>query len=112
MIIGQFTEAVDGFSGRLQSLLIDAELSIVPAQPSTTENAPEWRILLGAGEQGIEVGAGWNRTGKRAGAYIAVQIDDPSLGRALRANLVRSAQDDGSLQLLWSRRSPREQKQS
>lgn len=112
MIIGHFTATHEGYSGRLQSLLLDAELTIVPAQPSTTENAPEWRIWLGEAEHGVEVGAGWDRTGKRAGSYIAVQIDDPSLARALRANLVRSVEDERSHQLLWSRRAPREQMQS
>lgn len=112
MVIGEFTASADGYSGRLQSLLLNAELTIVPAQASTTQNAPDWRIFRTGDAHGAEVGAGWNRTGRGGRAYIALQIDDPSFARSLRANLVRSAQDERSYQLLWSRRPLRDVKQS
>ena len=110
MIIGNFESAQDGYAGRVQTLRVDAELNIVPAQPSDTENAPQWRVMLGEGEFAIEIGAGWNRTGARAGAYIAVQIDDPTLPKPLRANLVRSHNEPQQYQLLWSRPAARKAK--
>lgn len=105
MIIGSFVSSEAGFSGRLKCLSVDAALSIVPAAHSDTENAPDWRVFAGEGEAAIEVGAGWSRTGQRAGKFVAVQIDDPFLGRPIRANLVRIAQESEMHQLLWSRPS-------
>ncbi len=105
MMIGQFRASQDGYSGRISTLGIDAEISIVPAQPSDADTAPDWRILRGDSDSFVEIGAGWNRTGERAGAFIAVQIDDPHLPAPLRANLFRSTHDDAEHHLLWSRPS-------
>src|SRR3546814_8872684 len=93
---------------RLHTLTCDAAITIVRAQPSAAENAPEGRLLLGNAASGIEIGAGGNRTGERAGAFIAVQIDDPAFAVPLRANLLRASQKDGEHHLLWSRPSARE----
>ena len=107
MIIGCFQESANGFTGHLSTLTLDAMLAIVPAE-SAAENAPDWRVLLGDAESGTEVGAGWSRTGERAGSYVALQIDDPALGVPLRANLIRTAQHSDTHHLLWSRPAPRE----
>ena len=80
MIIGNFQSADDGFAGQIRTLLLDAMIAIVPAQPSAAENAPAWRVLLVEADTGIEIGAGWERRGERAGSYIALQIEDPALG--------------------------------
>ena len=64
--------------------------------------------MLGEADSRIEVGAGWDRTGERAGPYIALQIDDPALTASLRANLIRSARDDSEHHLLWSRPQPQD----
>jgi uncharacterized protein (DUF736 family) len=109
MILGTFAAAEHGYTGQIHTLLLGAELSIIAAQTNSTENAPDWRVLLGNADTGIEIGAGWNRTGKRAGEYIALQIDDPAFARPVRANLIRSAQDD-NYQLLWSRPAARSRK--
>lgn len=103
MMIGLFQPAPHGYSGRLRTLTIDAEISIVPAQPNDADNAPDWRVLLGDSDTGVEIGAGWNNTGERAGAFIAVQIDDPILPQPLRANLFRSTQNKDAHHLIWSR---------
>lgn len=103
MMIGCFRSVGGGFAGHLRTLTIDAEVAIVPAQSSDAENAPAWRVLLGSADDGVEIGAGWDRTGERAGPFIAVQIEDPLLEMPLRANLLRSARDDGDHHLLWTR---------
>lgn len=108
MLIGTFKKRGDGYAGRLRTLTCDAAVVIVRAQPSAAENAPEWRLFLDDAASGIEVGAGWNRTGARVGAFIAVQIDDPAFAVPLRANLLRASQDDGEHHLLWSRPAARE----
>lgn len=104
--IGSFTTTRDGFSGRLKTLTIDRALTLVPAEHSDAENAPDYRILAGEGDDTFEVGAGWKRTGDKAGAYVAVLIDDPALLQPLRANLFRSEQ--GEHVLMWSRGPRRE----
>jgi uncharacterized protein (DUF736 family) len=108
MIIGHFQTADDGYAGQIRTLLIDAMIAIVPAQPSDAENAPGWRVLLVEADDGIEIGAGWDRTGERAGSYVAILIDDPALGLPLRANLIRSARGGDEFHLLWSRPAPRD----
>ena len=108
MIIGNFQSADDGFAGQIRTLLLDAMIAIVPAQPSAAENAPAWRVLLVEADTGIEIGAGWERRGERAGSYIALQIDDPVLGMPIRANLLRSTQNEDEYHLLWSRPLPRD----
>src|SRR3546814_16826598 len=84
MLIGTFEVCGDGYAGRLHTLTCDAAITIVRAQPSAAENAPAWRLLLGDAASGIEIGAGWNRTGERAGAFIAVQTHDPAFAVPLR----------------------------
>lgn len=110
MIIGSFVSNDAGYSGTLKCLSVCADLAIIPAAPTDTENAPDWRIICGDGDAAVEVGAGWSRTGKRAGKFIAVQIDDPFLARPIRANLVHTAHDEHTHHLLWSRPSPRDKK--
>jgi len=106
--IGTFTATRDGFSGRLQTLNIDRAITIVKAEPGDADNAPDYRILAGEGDETFEVGAGWKRTGDKAGAYVAVLIDDPTLVQPLRANLFRS--DQRTHVLMWSRSPRREAK--
>ncbi len=106
--IGTFTAMSDGFEGRLQTLSIDRELSIVPAESAEAENAPDYRIIAGDGDTAFEIGAGWKRVGENAGDYIAVLIDDPAFAEPLRANLFRS--DDTAHVLMWSRAPRRETK--
>jgi uncharacterized protein (DUF736 family) len=87
--IGQFTRETTGFVGRVHTLTLYRELTIVPAEPSDAENAPE-------------IGAGWKRTGERAGEYLSLLIDDPALPQPIRANLFC---DDGGAawSLHWTR---------
>lgn len=108
MIIGSFQTAADGYAGQIRTLMLDAMIAIVPAKASDAENAPAWRLLLVEADTGVEIGAGWERRSERAGSYIAVQIDDPALPVPLRANLIRSTQNEDEYHLLWSRPVPRE----
>ena len=124
MMIGIFHSAQDSFTGQIRTLMLDAVVTLVPAPSNDSDNAPDWRVLLGDAETGTEIGAGWNRTGERAGAFVAVQIDDPArvpelISRAfddpafahpLRANLLRSMSRDDEHHLLWSRPTNRDRK--
>lgn len=100
--IGQFTRETTGFVGRVHTLTLYRELTIVPAEPSDAENAPDYRIHHGA-DDGPEIGAGWKRTGERAGEYISLLIDDPALPQPIRANLFRDDDGGAAWSLHWTR---------
>ena len=42
--IGTFTRTKHGFTVRLRTLSLDIELTLVPAEHSDTENAPDYQI--------------------------------------------------------------------
>lgn len=105
--IGQFTRKDAGYVGQLRTLKLDQALSLTPADPSEAENAPDYRIRLG-GEDGPDVGAAWKRKSDKAGDYVALLIDDPTLGAPIFANLFQSTVDRTLWLLTWSRPRPRE----
>ncbi|MFG1412025.1 DUF736 domain-containing protein [Tardiphaga sp. 862_B3_N4_1] len=105
--IGQFTREDTGFSGRIHTLTLYRELTIVPAEPSDAENAPDYRVLHGGDDGAPEIGAAWKRTGDKAGDYLSLLIDDPVLAQPFRANLFRNGDDDTSWSLYWNRQPKR-----
>jgi uncharacterized protein (DUF736 family) len=107
--IGVFNRTRTGYSGRIRSLALDVELVLVPADHTDAENAPDYRIHLGD-EDGPEVGAGWKRTGERAGDYVSLQLDDPSFVQPIRANLFQANDKGAAFNLLWNRPSRRDDK--
>lgn len=106
--IGSFQRTRHGYEGRLHTLTLDVPLCLVPADPGEGDHAPHWRVHIGDAEIGPEVGAGWNRTGEKAGPYVSLLIDCPGLAQPIRANLFRSGEQEGPHHLLWSRPSRRE----
>ena len=98
--IGIFTRNDDGFAGCIRTLMLDVEITILPAENSDVENAPEHRVFC----DGHEVGAAWDRTGDKAGAYLSVTIDDPSFAEPLRCRLFESDTNKGAWTLHWTRR--------
>jgi uncharacterized protein (DUF736 family) len=105
--IGSFIRTQSGYSGRIWTPLLDVEIVLVSLDPGDTENAPDFRVHLAA-DDGPEIGAGWKRTGEKAGEYVSLQIDDPAFIQPLRANLFR--QGDAAYTLQWSRASKRDEK--
>jgi uncharacterized protein (DUF736 family) len=75
--IGQFTRTTSGYAGHVRTLSFDLELVLVPVEANEVENAPDYRIHVGA-DDGVEVGAGWKRTGERTGDYVSLLLDDPT----------------------------------
>lgn len=106
MRIGTFRAADGGYSGQLRTLSLSIEISLVPADPSDSENAPDFRVVAGEDEGVREIGAGWKHVGEKAGDFVSLQIDDPSFVQPLRANLFKG--DDNGHVLVWSRPSRRE----
>lgn len=106
--IGSFIRTADGFQGHLKTLTLNVDLCLVPADASEAENAPDFRVHLGADDQGLEVGAGWKRTGERAGAYVSIALDDPTFAQPVHANLFQSGRDGNDHFLVWNRPARRE----
>jgi len=100
--IGTFTRTSTGFAGRIRTLSFDTEFAIVPAEPNDSENMPDYRIHLGDAN-GPEVGAGWTRTGERAGEFVAIVLDDPVFLAPIRARLFRDADDGTAWSMHWTR---------
>ena len=107
--IGHFTRDKSGFTGRIRTLFVDRDLSLVPAGSSDAENAPDYRVHLGDAD-GPEIGAGWKRTGEKAGDYVSLAIDDPVLALSIRANLFQSGDDKSAWVLNWNRPPKRGQR--
>ncbi len=100
--IGEFTRTKNGYAGRIRTLSLDVEIVLVPAEHTDTENAPDYRVHHG-NDDGPEIGAGWKRTGEKAGDYVSLQIDDPTLAQPIRANLFQSAEDKSAWGVHWNR---------
>lgn len=105
--IGSFTRETTGFAGSIQTFTLSREVILVPIEQSGAENAPDYRLHSGTSD-GPEIGAGWKRTGEKAGEYIALLIDDPALPQPIYANLFRDGEAAWSLH--WSRAPKREAK--
>ncbi|QKC98374.1 DUF736 domain-containing protein [Mesorhizobium sp. NZP2298] len=104
--IGAFTRNEEGFVGNISTLTLDAKLTILPAEKSDAEHAPDHRVFC----DGMEIGAAWDRTGDKAGAYLSVSIDDPSFTQPILANLFQSDADKDTWVLHWSRLSKRDER--
>lgn len=101
--IGYVTKQANGsFKGQLKTLSIRAEVEIVPNRSKTSETQPDYRVSAG----GVEVGAGWTRTGEVSGRdYVSLSLAAPEFGpRRLYANLGRAAgqDDDDAFAIIWN----------
>ena len=108
--IGEFTRNETGFTGRIKTLTLDAEIVLVAVDPAGIENAPDHRVHLGADEEAAEIGAAWTRTGEKAGEYLSVLIDDPILAQPIRAALFRNGAEGSVWSLNWNRPPKRDGK--
>ncbi|MBB3880244.1 DUF736 domain-containing protein [Sphingomonas pseudosanguinis] len=107
--IGEFTKLKTGYDGRIRTLSLNITVAVVAAEPSDTENAPDYRVHA-EGEDGPEIGAGWKRSSDKAGAFVSIQLDDPTLPQPIRANLFQNGDDKTSWSLHWSRPRDRGEK--
>ena len=76
--IGSVTKRPDGqYEGELKTLSVRADIQIVPVHDKSGASQPDYRVM----SQGIEIGAGWIRTGQISGKeYVALSIAAPELG--------------------------------
>lgn len=91
-----------GFEGQLKTLSIRANVEIRPNRSKTGEAQPDYRVY----SDGVEIGAGWVRTGESSGReYVSLSLAAPEFGpRRIYANLGRAAgQDDENVYaLIWN----------
>lgn len=91
-----------GFKGYLRTLSIRADIDIVPNNSKSSDHQPDFRVLT----QGVEIGAGWLRTGELSGKeYVSLSLAAPEFGpRKLYANLGRAAgqDDDDAFAVIWN----------
>jgi uncharacterized protein (DUF736 family) len=104
--IGTFIRDTTGFNGSIHTFSLNRDIAIVEIEPAGIDHAPDYRIHQG-GANGPAIGIGWNRTGERAGQYVALIIDDPMLPQPIRATLFRDDEGGASWSLHWSRRHKR-----
>ncbi|MCP1848175.1 MULTISPECIES: DUF736 domain-containing protein [unclassified Bradyrhizobium] len=111
--IGEFTHDETGFVGHLTTLVLNQDVIIIAAEPTEVENAPQYRVHVFDGmnnEPGAEIGAGWKRSGEKAGEYVALLIDDPTFPHPIRANMFRDDDGGSAWSLHWSRPRDRGEK--
>lgn len=101
--IGYVTKQTNGaYKGQLKTLSIRAEIDILPNPAKSGDSQPDFRVMT----QGVEIGAGWVRTGESSGKdYVSLSLAAPEFGpRKLYANLGRAAgQDDDDLfAVIWN----------
>ena len=104
-LIGVFTPTDNGFNGRIQTLLINAAVSMTRVTDKNSKNAPDYLINLGDAASGAIIGAGWIRRAEQERSYIAVQIDDPAISLPIKANLLLADARKLIHHLYWSRQS-------
>jgi len=101
--IGYVTRiATGGYKGQLKTLTIRADIDLVPNTMKNGDSQPDYRVLT----QGIEIGAGWVRTGETSGKeYVSLSLAAPEFGpRKLYANLGRAAGQEGedTYAVIWN----------
>ena len=91
-----------GFVGQLKTLSIRASIDISPNRSKAGGTQPDFRVH----SDGVEVGAGWVRTGEMSGKdYVSLSLAAPEFGpRRIYANLGRAAgqDDDDTYALIWN----------
>ena len=65
--IGYVTKQTNGgYKGPLKTLSIRADIDVVPNAGKTADTQPDFRVVT----QGVEIGAGWVRTGETSGKLV------------------------------------------
>lgn len=91
-----------GFVGQLKTLSIRASIDISPNRSKAGDAQPDFRVY----SEGVEIGAGWVRTGELSGkTYVSLSLAAPEFGpRRLYANLGRAVgqESDDAYAIIWN----------
>lgn len=90
-----------GFEGTLATMSLNKRIHILPNTAKETDAQPDYRIRT---EDGVEIGGGWNRTGRVSGNdYVSLTFAAPEFGpNRIYANLGRAAGEDDRMAILWN----------
>jgi len=92
--------------GTLLTLTLTSKISFMP-ETSENDKAPAYRVYAGNNE--VEIGAGWKKTAKSGKAYVSVKLDDPTFAQPIYCVLLKT--EDG-YRLDWNRQTPKRSKQT
>jgi uncharacterized protein (DUF736 family) len=99
--IGTVTKTTTGFRGTLQTLMMKAQISIVPNEKDR-DGQPDYRVIA---KGGFELGAGWVRRNREDEEYISLSLAAPEFGGRLYANLGRapgSKDEEERYAVIWN----------
>lgn len=92
-----------GYEGTLAMMSLKKRISILPNPTKENDAQPDFRVYT---EDRVEIGGGWNRTGKTSGKpYVSLTLSAPEFGpHKIYANLGRAAgqDDDDVMAILWN----------
>ena len=90
MQIGSFFRTDNGYEGIIETATLDIRTSIVPADPTDAEKAPDWRVHRGDSE-GPEID------------YVSLRFAAPPFVQQIRAALFQNRGDNSAWSLRWNR---------
>jgi len=74
LIIGSFQSTDNGFTGKLDTLAVKANVQIVRISDKEKDNHPDYTVSTG----GKDIGVAWDYEDDR-GHYVSVAFEEPSL---------------------------------
>ena len=104
--IGFFKTTDSGYTGKIDTLAIKAQVEFNRVLNRTNENAPAFEIFCGD----LRIGAAWERKGQQ-GNYLSVSFEDPSFSSGYY-NLYKSRVEDGFTLTFERPRSKKEDKKA
>lgn len=104
-IIGTFTKTSNGFTGKIETLTLRANIRFESASKKT-DNAPDFRIFHEADGISSEIGAAWQKTSKEGAHYLSARLDDPSFAAPIDCRLFKTGAEQ-THSLVWERSRPR-----
>ncbi len=100
--IATFKSTGSGYSGRIETLTIRADLTLEPIR-SNSSKAPDYRVFNDL----YDVGIAYRKTSEKGNQYISIMMDDPAFAKPIWCNLLLS--DRSELPLMWERAKPKAQ---
>jgi uncharacterized protein (DUF736 family) len=104
LIIGQFTKTEHGFTGRLQTLGIDANITLRRNDDKQKDSHPDYTVTSDAND--YEIGVAWDRNDDR-GYNVSLAFEEPSLAPGYYT-LVKTGVEKG-YQLLYKKPMPKKE---
>ncbi len=104
-LIGVFASTEDGFTGHIKTLLLDIEATLTRPSDTSHNNAQDYRITLGKGDDGATIGLARHRKTEEGRGFISFVIDDPTLASPIFAVLFPIDKSNSTHHLYWTRAS-------